>query len=131
MKPFKHVARQFSTPAALTLLSLGRVSLMSEHGDRIGRGGRVFPIAGLVMALVVPAAIVGAAPVASAVSSTSCGPAVASGTSFVVTCSNTGSEQTFSVPPGVTSLHVVAVGRRRSHEWRFGNRWWTGGDNRR
>ena len=83
---------------------------MSQHGDRIGRGGRVFPIAGLVMALVVPAAIAGAAPVASAVSSTSCGPAVASGASFVVTCSNTGSEQTFSVPPGVTSLHVVAVG---------------------
>src|SRR5687768_16225118 len=39
-----------------------------------------------------------------------CAPPVPDGAGLVVTCPPVGREQTFVVPPGVTSLRVVAVG---------------------
>ena len=49
---------------------------------------------------------------ATATTSPSCGEPTSSGGTYVVTCEYTGGEQSFTVPAGVTSLHVVAVGGR-------------------
>ena len=56
--------------------------------------------------------VVGPAPAATATAAGPCGSGTMSSTDTVITCTyaSTGSEDTFTVPAGVTSVHVVAIG---------------------
>ena len=80
---------------------------------RIGALALVAPLLGLGL-------VVGPAPTATATVTGPCGNGNESSTDTVTTCTygSTGSEDTFTVPAGVTSVHVIAVGGSGG-QWAF------------